>query len=307
MVRAHHINRGYHLIVMCLLPVFLFYNCASTRILTLRQNPGCETSVEGFYHCPEPWDKAKPAIIIRQGMHMKILTGDIVSQDDKGVTFDPGGEGYIGDPKPEYFRFDKIEALIDENGELVHGSIPAVYSRAWTLELHLRPQDDPEAGSITLLLRPNERFGLCVPAGNYIVSKMQFKNDHRMMVDEGVDIPKLTISVAENRSNYIGDVYLDCGDESLQELIVVPYKIAHRQPGTIGESDENTFIIGLIGGGIAAGIYEASKAAASSANDRKPVARDPKGIVGEHRLFIVKNDGFPIKGKSPRIDNIINF
>lgn len=303
MVRARHVRSGYFLSVMCLLPVFLFCNCASTRILTLKQNPGCETSVEGLYHCPEPWDKAKPAIIIRQGMNMKIISGEIVSQDDNGVTFDPGGEGYIGDPKPEYFRFDKIEALINENGEVAHGLIPAEYSRAWTLELHLRPQDDPEAGSITLLLRPNERFGLCVPPGNYIVSKMQFKNDRREMVDEGVDIPKLTISVVEGKSNYIGDIYMDCGDGNLHEPIVVPYKIAHRKLGTVGnnnEMDGDTFLVGLLGGGIAAGIYEASK-------DKKPIVRDPKGIVGEHRLFIVKNDGFSIKGESPRIDNIINF
>ncbi|MBN2185184.1 MAG: hypothetical protein JW746_07640 [Candidatus Krumholzibacteriota bacterium] len=53
-------------------------------------------------------------------------------------------------------------------------------------------------------------------------------------------------------------------------------------------------------GGIAAGIYEASK-------DRKPLAKDPKGIVGEHMLFVERKDEFTTKGVSPKVDNIINY
>jgi hypothetical protein len=283
--------------MICLLTAFIFCNCASTRILTLKQKPGCETSVEGYYHCAEPWNKAKPAIIIRQGRDMKIITGQIVSQDDRGVMFDPGGEGYIGDPKPEYFKFDKIEALIDENGEVARGSIPVMYSRAYALELQLRPKDDPEAGSITLQLKPNERFGFCVPPGNYVVSKMQFKNDYRKMVDEGVDIPNLTILVEQNKSNYIGDLYLDCGDENLHVPIVIPYKIVHRAGGP-EDFDMGTAVAGALGGAVGAGIYGAVKDASTG-------FRDPKGIVGEHRLFIDKKNDFAVDGKSPQTDNII--
>lgn len=186
--------------------VLMLCNCASTGNLTLNQNPGCETSVEGFYHCLDAWNKSKPAIIIRFGREMKVIAGEIVARDDKGVTFDPSGKGYIGDPKPEYFKFDKIEALIDENGEVVYGSIPAEYSNAFALELHLMPQDNPEAAPIVLQLNPNERFGFCFSPGDYIISEMRFMNNFKKIVDAGVDIPTMIISVTEKRSNYIGDI-----------------------------------------------------------------------------------------------------
>lgn len=297
-VHTRSANNKFAVIMICLLPFFNLYSCASSRILTLRQNPGCRTSVEGFYRCFEPWDKAKPAVIIRQGRDLKIISGEIVARDDEGVTLDPSGEGYIGDPEPEYFKFDKIEALIDGNGDVEYGKIPEMYSGAYALELHLQLQDDPESEPVVVLLKPNERFGLCTPPGDYIVSTMRFKNDYRSVTDEGVDVPKLRISVMENRSNYIGDIYMDCGDEKMHEPFVIQYKVGDGRSYIPRTSDGNTELIGLLAGGIAAGIYEASQ-------DRKRVVHDPDRIIGEHRLFIEKNDDFMIEGKSPKHVSII--
>lgn len=87
---------------------------------------------------------------------------------------------------------------------------------------------------------------------------------------------------------------MDCGDEKQGDPIVVPYKILHRPV------DHGVIVAGALGGALAAGAYEVSKAATA------PV-RDAKGIVGEHKLFIKKNDNFTIQGVNSKIDNLINF
>ena len=298
MQRKNHAGGRFWIVTICLILAFIFVNCASNRIWTLDQNPGCETSVEGYYHCREPWDKTKPALIIRQGMHMLVIGGEIVSRDDKGVTFDPDGKVFTGDPKPEYYPFDEIEALIDENGKLLYGTIPEKYSRSYALELHLISQDTTKSESVKLLLKPNRRFGFCVPAGNYIVSKLQFKNDYMGIIDEGVDIPEFRISVAENKSNYIGDIYLDCGKGDLNDPVLIQYKIARRRDGD--REGYDTVLVGGLFGGVAAGLYEVSK-------DRKPIPKDPRGIVGKRKLFIEKNDDFVVKGVNPQMDNIVDI
>lgn len=286
-------------VAICLTLSLILVNCASNRIWTIDQTPDCKTSVEGYYHCEEPWYKTKPAMIIRQGTRMLVIGGEIVSRDDNGVTFDANGEVFTGDPEPEYYPFKDIEALIDDDGEVVYGTIPDMYSRSYALELHMTSKDTTESKSLKLLLKPNRRFGFCVPAGDYIVSKIQFKNDYNGIIDEGVDIPCFSVSVVENKSNYIGDIYMDCGEDDLEDPIVIQYKMARRRDGVSDSRErDDTVLVGVLFGGIAAGIYEASK-------DEKPLYKDPRGIVGEHKLFIKNNDEFSVKGVSPRIDNII--
>jgi len=291
---------SYILLHICI--CFIASGCAS-RIPTLSQSPGCETSVEGYYHCNDPWSKAKPAIIIRQGMQMKIITGAIVSMDAVGVTFDPSGEGQVRDPKPEYFRFDKIETLIGEDGTVLHGSIPEEYSRAYILDLHLIPVDASGSKKITLSLKPNARFGLCVPPGVYVVSGIRFRNDFQKMVDAGVEYPRLTVPVTENRANYIGDLYIDCNDAPQQDLIIIPYKIEHR-PSTVIEEMLLSAAVGAVGGVIDPDLgFDIGQDAANVIWGR--VDALPEGCVGARVFQIINNESFNTEGKSPRADNIM--
>jgi hypothetical protein len=234
---------------------------------------------------------------------MKVVTGEIVSMDDNGVTFDPTGEGQLRDPKPEYFSFDKIMTLIDENGEAIHGTIPKEYSRAYALELHLTPADPSASKEIALLIEPNVRFGLCVPPGRYTVSGIHFRNDFQKIVDAGMEYPPMTVTVEENRSNYIGDLYLDCGDATDRELIIIPYKIEHR-PSTVIEDFLMSAAFGAIGGAIDPDL------GADIGMDAASVVRGtredlPEGCVGAHVLLIVNDENFGTKGKSPKADNLV--
>lgn len=290
MVHTNRSRTGFMAALFFLLIMSTIIGCATSKIPSLKHRPDCETSVEGYYYCVDPWQRSKPALIIRHGTGMKILTGEIMSQDAKGVTFKPKGEGYIAEPDPEYFKFKNIEALIDENGEVAYGIIPDQFSRAYALELHLTPRDDPESKPIKLVLEPNKQFGFCVPPGNYIVSEIQFRNDYQKMVDEGVDIPRLEVRVEENHSNYIGDIYMDCGDLRREDPIAIPYKIKHRPSEAM-----NDFIAGAAAGAIGAGLAAASGSSPAL----------PKGVIGIHTIYIEENDEFAMKGKSTKINNII--
>lgn len=282
----HYVNMIFAAGALC---AAALVGCASTKIPTLSQRPGCKTSVEGFYHCNDPWDKAKPAIIIRQGMHAKIISGKIVAMDDKGVTFDPTGKGQLRDPGPEYFKFDKTEALIGEDGKILHGSVPDEHSRAFALELLLISTDSPQAEMIRLLLKPNKRFGFCVPPGNYRVTQCLFRNDYREIIDRGVNIPGLTISVKENRSNYIGDIYMDCGDTEQQDLIIIPYKIEHRPSSAARDAMFGWAVGGVIG--IAVAAYMQTDL--------------PKDCIGAHALYVVDKEDFKTQGSSARFNAIM--
>lgn len=293
----------------------LFISCAASRIPTLAQRPGCETSIEGYYHCADLWLKAKPALIIRQGMEMKIITGTIVSTDSDGVTFDPTGEGQLRDPKPEYFHYKKIEALIGDNGEVLHGTIPPVYSRAYALELHLVPLYKPEPEPINVTMEPNKQFGFCVPPGDYSIDAIMFRNDYQKMVDEGIGFPKLTISVEEGRSNYIGDLYLDCRDFEQSKAVAIPYKISHRPSEAMNNLIFDVATSAIIGGVVIPSAGTVAEDAAESAVESvvdglTTEAFDEDGklrkeIIGIHLLFIQENPDSEIKGTSPRTDNIM--
>ena len=297
-------SRGRHASVLLCIGIGIIASGCASRIPTLSQRPGCETSIEGYYHCNDPWSKAKPAIIIREGMQMKIIAGTIVSMDEAGVTFDPKGEGTLRDPKPEYFPFDRVVTLIGEDGRVLHGSIPEQYSRAYTLELHLTPVETPGSGAISLSLKPNARFGLCVPPGVYEISEIKFKNDFQKMVDAGVEFPRLTVTVTEDRANYIGDLYIDRSDAPQQSLIIIPYRIEHR-PSTVIEDMLLSAAVGSVAGVIDPDLgFDMNDAIVVMTSHQDGL---PEGCVGARVLQIVNKGSFETEGRSPRIDNIMIY
>jgi hypothetical protein len=253
-----------------------FLHCAATRTLpTLSKQPDCEASLEGFYSYGGLWRGKKPALILRQDYEYKIISGTVISQTETGVTFDPDREGAFYDPKPEFYAFDRVEAFIDQNGKIVAGAIPPKFSKALSLELHLRAKNAPEAKPFKMLLKPNQQFGFCTPAGSYEISAIRFI-DKEGNIDLGVDYPKIEIHVEKNLSNYIGHWWLGDPQTAVSDSMVIPYKIGARPHGAA--------MAGFLGGAIGGAIYGAALAS--------------KGVVGEYKLYFTAGKNFRPLGKN---------
>ncbi len=206
----------------------------------------------------------------------------MVSQTENGVTFDPEREGAFYDPKPEFYRFDRIEAFIDQNGRVVAGAIPQKLSKEISLELHLKPSHAAEAKPFKLKLKPNELFGFCIPHGVYNVNAIRFV-DKEGNVDIGVNYPELEIRIEKGCSNYIGHLLLGHSKMAAKDSVLIPLKIGSRPKGAV--------TAGLLGGAIGGALYGASLAA--------------KGIIGEHKLYLGAMENYRIKGKRPVKYNMI--
>ena len=252
-------------------------HCASTRKLpTLTKQPDCATSIEGYYEYRNHWSGKKPALIIRKDYEFDILFGQVISQTDKGVTFDPDREGVFYDPKPEFFPFTLLEAFIDQNGRVIAGAIPAKLSKAISLEVHLKAKNVSETKPYKLLLKPNESFGYCIPSGVYHVSAIRFV-DKEGNVDIGVNYPILEIQIEKGRSNYIGHLLLGHSPIAVRDSVLIPFKIGSRPRGAMAA--------GILGGAIGGALHAASLAA--------------KGVVGEHKLYLGAVTNHSARGKSP--------
>ncbi len=260
-----------------------FLHCASTiKPPTLTKSPNCATSIEGYYEYGEHWSGKKPALIIRQDYEYKIIAGKVVSQTASGVTFDPEREGAFYDPKPEFHRFDRIEAFIDQNGRVVAGAIPSKLSKKISLELYLKPGHDAKAKPFKLTLKPNEPFGFCIPHGVYNLNAIRFI-DKEGNVDIGVNYPALEIQIDKNRSNYVGHLLLGHSKMTAKDSVLIPLKVGPRPKGAMAA--------GLLGGAIGGALYGASLAA--------------KGIIGEHKLYLGAMENYKTKTKSPVKYNMI--
>jgi hypothetical protein len=275
--------RGSFYLLFISLGLIQFIGCAGSMAPLLEKVPNCTSSLEGFYYCPESWQGEKPAMIVKEGSEYRLIKGKILSRDENSVEFDPKREGPFYDPEPRHFKFQEIEALIGNDGEIIYGVIPRIYSKSFDLELHLSPANASDKTIVKVKLKPNQRFAYCVKAGEYTVGEIFFI-DQKKNTDRAVDFPKLTIKIEDNKSNYIGHLILNPQNTQLKNPIILPYKIVSRP--------EQATAAGILGGAIGGALHGMAMAS--------------KGIIGEHKLFIGMDKDFQPQGTMPLKSSILN-
>ena len=271
------------LLILFFIVIGLFINCSTVNAPLLTNAPNCSSSVEGFYYCTDQWSGNTPAILIKDNDNYKIIEGEIISYNDQSVEFDPGKESPFYDPEPKRFDFKDIVTLIGNDGEIIYGTIPQKYSKAYSLELFLSSLSNPEKKPVTLNLQPNQRFAFCVPPDNYNITRILFK-DKKNNIDEAIDYPELVLNIKDGCSNYIGHLMLNPKSSKLENPIILPYKILSRPT--------QSSTAGILGGAIGGALHAAAMAS--------------KGIIGEHKLFIGSDNNFTSEGSMPQKNNLIN-
>lgn len=276
-MNKNFVFRQHHAILASLVCFALFSGCAGPKATRLDKEPNCASSVEGFFHSKEQWDKKVPALIVKGGGDPVILYGTIQELREDGIVFDPNRESPFYDPEAIFYPSSDIVAAIGQNRQVIFGRLPQRYGDTWVIELHLQHTDTPTSKPLRMILNPNERFGFCLPAGEYQVKEIFF-SDHKKNVDRGVEYPDLRLTATPNTSTYIGDIYLDYAPPSDSTAIVIPYKITARP-------DDSGLAL-VLGGFIGVTIYEVSLAL--------------KGVAGVHVLQIRDDLGFTTTGTYPQ-------
>jgi hypothetical protein len=209
----------------------LFMGCSSAREATrTRDDPTCRTVVEGYLHSRVLFNGKVPALVLHSTPQTKkILTGEIVSVNDSGITFDPAREGPLHDPDAKLYPYSGIQCAIDSTGDIVYGELPERFTNVWNMEVELIREDGPSDKPIKLVLNPNERFSYCINPGSYAVRQIVF-NSNRRYVDQGVSLPPMSVVVRENASNYIGDLYLNFASELDSSVCLIKAEAKYR-PG----------------------------------------------------------------------------
>jgi hypothetical protein len=199
-------------VMSSLMSLMLGIGCTvAPKIQTIAQDPECTTSMEGYYHCKDAWTEAKPAIVLLKAGFPQVIEGQIVSQDDRGITFKPAKKS-SREPEETYYEFSQLMTVINEEGNVVYGSVPKKFSHALALNVYLEPAYGSAYSSSSqpyiLHLEPNAPFAFCMPGGVYKVSSILFY-DNSNNIERGVDYSQIRITIDGGRSNYIGDLFLN--------------------------------------------------------------------------------------------------
>jgi len=249
--------------------------CSQSKLVTFNSESPCVSTVEGFYHTGESWDDETPALICHEGQSYVVRYGKVLAMDEQTVLFDEKKGAYMIDPKPENFSLKEVYTIIDEEGNIIHGHLPAKYSKSWRIEMHICRIDDPNQKIKKMTLFPESSFSYCLESGTYKVEQMLFI-DPKSNIDRYSDSQEFVFNVENNAVNYIGDIYLDLsGNEG--STYDLPYMI-HSRP-------QAAAVAGVMGGAIGGAILAAAQAS--------------KGVIGTHKLRIVENDSFNAKAPMP--------
>jgi len=208
---------------LLLLLVALVPGCANNAKL-LSKVPDCTSSLEGYLHSSPVWAGNPSVLIIRRMRDPEVLDGVIMEKREDGILFDQDRISRFVDPEPKLYPYKNIIAAVDEKLRVIHGDLPKDYTRTWGMDLEL---EDGASKPLHIKLKPNEYFGYCVPPGLYYVGSVRFSTSDGDR-DRSVGPPRLKIRIQENRSNYIGDVYLHGDLPDSSRLIAIPYRAESR-------------------------------------------------------------------------------
>ena len=301
-------------LVVCLSALVLVGCQRMSKVHTLAEEQDCVTSLEGYYCCKD-WMGAKPALILKKESKSKrardtkstlityeVIEGQIVSQDEDGVTFTATGADKSLGSESNYYPFDQIATLIDDDGNIVYGVLPKKYSNAPTMEWWLELSDIYYSDSKThkLVLQPNEPFAFCLPGGEYIVKAIYF-SDNIGNVSRGVDYPELTIPVNPGYANYIGHIFISMERTEIADSFYVsnrftiPCKILSSSE-TSGLGVFGGVVGGAVGGAVGGVIGGAVGGALTSG-----------GVGGDKQVFLGVDKNYQATCKSALKKNIIQI
>jgi len=269
-----------NLLLCVILLSFAMMSCSGGKAVRFDKNSSCRTVIEGSFQDDYLW-KGKVAAIVTENFNGTTTKyGKIVEVNDDGIVFDEEKQNYLSNPDPKKYSFKDLVCVIDENRNVIHGTVPGRYKITWTLDMELANKADSTQKKVKIKLVQGEKFAYCIAPGTYYVSKIVFKNN-RDFVDVSTDIPNMRFEVAPNCINYVGDIHLDNLPERSPNTCAVSYKIVSRpSDAMVG------FAFGLVG----ALLQEAARSMNTEENIHTITVDAPEGIetsTGSQLPFVV--------------------
>lgn len=273
--------------------ISILYGCESVKAPSLKKDSICTSSIEGYFFCEPFWQHRVPALITKDE---ELIFGHIIEINKESVLFDPKRESPIYNPKPKYFKNEDINLLLNESGNLIIGKIPKKYQNQWEMYFYLQNENRQDDPPYKLKLKPNQRFGYCIPPGSYYISSFVFKDKYKNKVN-GVYFPRLEIIIEEGISYYLGDYYLDQNIPDFDLEVIIPCSLEVD----LKSERRMNFMFGFFGGLILGSM------ASTIVNE---MGKD--NIIGIHRLQVKIRDNFSYvgsntpKSKTFKITNKVN-
>ncbi|MEM8558944.1 MAG: hypothetical protein AAGG50_14080 [Bacteroidota bacterium] len=264
-----------------LLTFVVFTGCMPTAQV-LREGVDCPSTVEGLLVSEVQWNRKVPALVVRDGRDEKVVYGEIVEQTDSTVVFDPGREGPFYDPEAKSYPLAEVVALVNEQREVVVGTVPDPYATVWFVELQVTPRQG--GATQRLLLRPNMPFAYCLDPGTYIVEQVRF-GDNQGNTDESVKLPVMAFNVQPETSTYIGSFELDVPPSDAEDVVAIPYRVAERKNPSI--------VAGIAGGAVGVGLLY--------------LFRQARGAEGIRTLQVQDDSTFETQGSTRQRTHILQW
>ncbi len=272
----------------------------------------CSAIVEGFCFEQVIWTKDRPALIIKDKGSSRVLFGELLEVTDDGIRFDPRREG-LHNPPAKLYSSQEILCAIDKDGQIFYGNLPVEFGNFWRIDFHLvsatRTGDKP----IVVKLKPNQRFSFCLEPDIYVIKKIAFMNRREEIdkqnkfkhtfnhdwkyasnpadyIDETIDIPTLTFTVARDSANYIGDLYFTSVSTDSVNVCELHFRRGDRRLTHPPTSEQE--------------VWPFTRPPTSE----KEVWRPPfEGTTGTHTLKIKVNDKFSPEAKLPLKVSVLQF
>lgn len=269
--------------------VFMFGCSGAQKALSPENVPNCMTIIEGNFHSRVTWNGDVPVLLLKNSENQDGMKGRIIEKTAEGIRFDQNRVSPFYDPAEKFYPYEDIICAIDENREIIYGSIPNKFSIVWNADVELVPQDTLKAKPTILELKANRRFSFCLNTGLYLVKKITFKGNNGY-VDEAIHLPEMELMVERGYNNYVGDLYLNFSPLTSEETCLLPFKIKYRP---------DQAAMGAMFGLVGALIYSATTASLHEAS--------LKGAAGVHTLDVKEIKDFSNDSRLPPRISLLKY
>ena len=204
--------------------VFVLFSGCVNRAVKTKNDPNCRTTLVGKLHVPLYWTGEKPPVLVRKHDYQyTTYYGQIIEINENEVIFDQNRESLLFNPEPTSFPIEEVACLIDSSGKVLLGSIPRTYYTPWEFEIGVVPVENEKRKPLWIRFDANQPFSYCLPPAKYKIKSFIFFKGPQVY-DYSYGRPSTTFVVEPNKTNYLGDLFLDVPLEKAYTITVKCHK-----------------------------------------------------------------------------------
>ena len=180
----------------------------------------CPTSVSGQVHYKVRQEKEQATLRRLRWLADKYIDGKIVEKTKEGYLFAKYNHSTDSYQEPVLYKFEDIVYVVDEQQNLVYGNYEKYKEKylTWYVYFIVKEINDTSGRRISFSAYPDEPFSYCLEPGKYNVDFLELimkhyttggKYRHTHFYSDCIFESGFILDVKADKSNYIGDLYLD--------------------------------------------------------------------------------------------------